>query len=59
MEAIAVKFATAPSFICIDPGTADPDVVQVGISFHSPDGKPEKKPKTVSLQSPEVHSLSQ
>lgn len=39
MEAIAVKFATAPSFVCIDPGTADPDVVQVGISFHSPDGK--------------------
>lgn len=38
MEAIAVEFATAPSPIRIDPGTADPVVVQVGVSFHSPDG---------------------
>ena len=40
---MAVELATDPSAICIDPGSADPIVVQVGISFHSPDGNPERK----------------
>lgn len=59
MEAIAVELATDPSPSCIDPGTADPVFVQVGKIFSSPDGNSEKKPKTVSLQSPELHSLLQ
>ena len=49
VEGMAVELATDPSESCIDPGCADPIVVQVGISFHSPDGNPEKKPKPVSL----------
>ena len=56
-EDIAVGLATDPSPVCIDPGSADPVVVQVGIIFHSSDGNPENKPKTVNLQSPELHSL--
>ena len=59
MEAIVVELATDPLPRCKFPGTADPVVVQVGKSFLSPDGNPEKKPKTVSLQSPELHLLLQ
>lgn len=59
VEAIAVELATDPSPRCIGPGTADPIFIHVGKYSSSPDGNPEKKPKTVSLQSPDLHSLLQ
>lgn len=59
MEVIVVELATDPHPIYIAPRTADPIAAQVGISSHSQDGIPEKKRKTVSLQSPELHLLLQ
>lgn len=47
LEETVVGFATDPSLLCIDPGTADLVVVQVGMFFHSLNGNPGNKPKTV------------
>ena len=41
MQSIAVWLATDRSLVCIDSGTADTVVVQIGIVFLSSDGNPE------------------